>query len=215
MADAIRWLLNHQIHVHSIEQDCGTELDFGGEAGDTDSVVMEAISRAGARQHREATIAVFRYRRQHGMAYTKNVPMGHRRIRWGVGASDIWDETECAQIRRMAQMYDEGMTVGEIATAFFREGQARSSRTSKGRIVPWVSVGKDGRLSRSKIVDAIRWYKEVRRQGYELGDMNCPPMYLGKKRACPPLSTSGVRRSVQTEHSCAGLLQNDRVERDE
>lgn len=189
MIAAANWLQEHKVHVHSLDEPGFNEIDFDSLAGQAWLCMVAMASGMWVKAHKEAQMRGIQFRKDHGMAYNKTIPIGHRRIKKGKYKYDVWDENECAQIREITQMYENGMSVSQIAKEYFLRGEVTAIQ------VPWVKrYKKNGALNHSKVQNAIRWYREVKRQGFDLGDADCPPMYRNGKRTSPPLSQ--VRRAA-------------------
>jgi hypothetical protein len=169
--DAVRWFVDHKIHLHSLAEPVLGELDLNSAHGQLIVSIMAWMGAYDAQRRSEATKQALAWRRENGLpiaraCYAQRIirhapKPGETRCR----SSLVWDAKECAQIRELVYRHEQ---LGESLPAIGKSFYDRNYRTAKG--LPWCKTyhytkGKTRRLNLRRIYEVYNWYVDRRKAG--------------------------------------------------
>jgi DNA invertase Pin-like site-specific DNA recombinase len=187
--DAIRWFVDHDIHLHSLNEPVLGELDLTSAHGQLIIAIMAWLGAYDAQRRSEATKQAMAWRKEHGLpiarsSYGKKIvhlppKPGETRVR----ASLVWDAKECSHIRELVHRHE---VLKESLPSIGKSFYDKNYRTAKGRL--WVRMyharGKGHRLNLRRIYEVYHWYCKQREAGTLAAELMLTGME-GVTPACP------------------------------
>ena len=166
--DALKLLVGRVVHVHSVAEEGGEQLDLDPQQVRMLAFIWHLFRRMRVDHIGTTTRRALRTKKATGQVYHRNTPFGKKRVRRKVNGCveqyDVWDETECRQIREIHRRKTGGESFRSIAEDFY----ARKLKKADGR--PWVTRPKwKKRLNISALQRAFEFYTDRLDRGLDLG----------------------------------------------
>ena len=165
--DALRLLVDRRVHVHTLAEEGGEQLDLDPRQVRVLSVVWRLFRRMRVAYIAATTRRALRLKKAIGQVHHRYSPYGKKRVRRKAGGRvikcDLWDERQCAIIREMRRRRMAGETLEVVAQDFHQ----RRLKMPDGR--EWVPKCR-WRFNTSAIPRALAYYEDVLARGLDLGD---------------------------------------------
>ena len=157
------------VNLHTLAEEGDKQLEMDPQQVRILSSIWHLFRRMRIDYIATTTRRSLRAKKAAGQVHHRYPPFGKRRIRRKVKGRveqhDVWDETECEQIREIKRRKDTGETFDSIARDFYDRGLKKAD----GRT--WVTKPKRKRkLNTSSLRRAHDYYKGVLSRGLDLGD---------------------------------------------
>lgn len=170
MIEAVRWLVESGIVVHTLQEKGGESLNLDTASGRALVWAMAMVSDIWVEQLKESTSEACRWRRDNGYRFSYAIPPCHKieLVDRGDGRGGVkrplqrfvWDEQGIAAMTELTGMA-EGCTMSRRAIADKLNASGRVDQHGKP-------------FTMEMVRDWYGWYAVLRKMGYELGDSGIP-----------------------------------------